>query len=125
MSALSAIVEGSDSMNYGPNKNEKFPNKNLPNVCFIKNVITKPNIQVGDYTYYDDVDGADKFEEFCQSASGIKIIMNGANHRMNSITTYPFNLMGNGWEKATPALEDLPFKGDTVISLLHCGRKPL
>lgn len=50
-------------MNYGPNKNEKFPNKNLPNVCFIKNVITKPNIQVGDYTYYDDVDGADKFEE--------------------------------------------------------------
>lgn len=142
MSALSAIVEGSDSMNYGPNKNEKFPNKNLPNVCFIKNVITKPNIQVGDYTYYDDVDGADKFEEhvlyhyeffgdkliigkFCQIASGIKIIMNGANHRMNSITTYPFNLMGNGWEKATPALEDLPFKGDTVISLLHCGRKPL
>lgn len=132
MSALSAIVEGSDSMNYGPNKNEKFPNKNLPNVCFIKNVITKPNIQVGDYTYYDDVDGADKFEEhvlyhyeffgdkliigkFCQIASGIKIIMNGANHRMTSVTTYPFNLMGNGWEKVTPELEDLPFKGDTVI----------
>ena len=119
-------------MNYGPNKNERFPNKNVPSVCFIKNVITRPNIEIGDYTYYDDTNGADKFEEhvthhyeflgdkliigkFCQIASGIKIIMNGANHRMNSITTYPFNIMGNGWEKVTPKLEDLPFKGDTII----------
>ena len=119
-------------MNYGPNKNEKFPNKNIPSVCFIKNVITRPNIEVGDYTYYDDINGADKFEEhvmhhyeflgdkliigkFCQIASGIKFIMNGANHRMNSVTTYPFNIMGNGWEKVTPKLEDLPFKGDTII----------
>ena len=119
-------------MNYGPNKNEKFPNKNVPSVCFIKNVITRPNIQVGDYTYYDDKNGADKFEEhvthhyeflgdkliigkFCQIASGITIIMNGANHRMNSVTTYPFNIIGNGWEKVTPSLDELPFKGDTVI----------
>ena len=119
-------------MNYGPNKNEKFPNKNVPSVCFIKNVITRPNIEIGDYTYYDDTNGADKFEEhvthhyeflgdkliigkFCQIASGIKIIMNGANHRINSVTTYPFNIMGNGWEKVTPKLEDLPFKGDTII----------
>lgn len=119
-------------MNYGPDKNEKFPNRNVPSVCFIKNVITRPNIEVGDYTYYDDANGADKFEEhvthhyeflgdkliigkFCQIASGIKIIMNGANHRMNSVTTYPFNIMGNGWEKVTPKLTDLPFKGDTVI----------
>ncbi len=119
-------------MNYGPNKNKKFPNRNIPSVCFIKNVITRPNIEVGDYTYYDDANGADKFEnhithhyeflgdkliigKFCQIASGIKIIMNGANHRMNSVTTYPFNIMGNGWEKVTPKLEDLPFKGDTII----------
>lgn len=119
-------------MNCGPNKNEKFPNKTIPSICFIKNVITRPNIEVGDYTYYDDINGADKFEEhvihhyeflgdkliigkFCQIASGIKIIMNGANHRMNSVTTYPFNIMGNSWEKVTPKLEDLPLKGDTII----------
>ena len=119
-------------MRYGPNKNEKFPNKNISSVCLIKNTITRTNIEVGDYTYYDDVDGADKFEEhviyhyeflgdkliigkFCQIASGIKIIMNGANHRMSSVTTYPFNIMGNGWEKVTPKLKDLSFKGDTVI----------
>ena len=44
-----------------------------------------------------------------------KFIMNGANHRMNGITTYPFNILGSGWEKVTPKLEDLPLKGDTVI----------
>lgn len=42
--------------------------------------------------------------------------MNGANHRMYSVTTYPYNIMGHGWEKATPLLEDLPFKGDTVVA---------
>ena len=41
--------------------------------------------------------------------------MNGANHRMNSATTYPFNIMGGGWEQFTPRLEELPYKGDTVV----------
>ena len=41
--------------------------------------------------------------------------MNGANHRMGGITTYPFNIMGGGWEKFAPGIGDLPFKGDTVI----------
>ena len=41
--------------------------------------------------------------------------MNGANHRMNSVTTYPFNIMGGGWEQFTPSLEDLPLKGDTIV----------
>ena len=37
--------------------------------------------------------------KFCAIAKGVKFIMNGANHRMDGITTYPFNIMGNGWEK--------------------------
>lgn len=45
----------------------------------------------------------------------MKFIMNGANHRMDGITTYPFNIFGCGWEKVTPTIEQLPFKGDTVI----------
>ncbi len=53
--------------------------------------------------------------KFCAIARSVEFIMNGANHRMNSITTYHFNIMGGGWEKSTPALEDLPFKGDTLI----------
>lgn len=41
--------------------------------------------------------------------------MNGANHRMDGITTYPFNIFGGGWEKVTPKIEELPFKGDTMV----------
>ncbi len=116
----------------GPNPNDIFPNKKIPSVCFIKNVIKNPNIIIGEYTYYDDIDGADKFEKhvthhydfigdkliigkFCAIAKGIEFVMNGANHRMSSVSTYPFNIMGNGWEAFTPALNELPYKGDTVI----------
>lgn len=116
----------------GPDPKAIFPNKNIPSLCFIKNVITRKNILVGEYTYYDDVDGADKFEEhvthhyeflgdkliigkFCAIAKGVEFIMNGANHRMCSVTTYPFNIMGNGWEKSAPSFDELPYKGDTVI----------
>lgn len=53
--------------------------------------------------------------KFCAIAEGVKFIMNGANHRMDGITTYPFNIFGCGWEKVTPTIEQLPFKGDTVI----------
>lgn len=119
-------------MPFGPNPNDLYPNPAVPSVCFIKNAITRPNILVGDYTYYDDVDGAERFEEhvthhypflgdrlvigkFCAIAKGIEFVMNGANHRMCSVTTYPFNIMGGGWECATPVLEELPLKGDTVV----------
>ncbi|MCR1954275.1 Vat family streptogramin A O-acetyltransferase [Clostridioides mangenotii] len=117
---------------FGPNPNEIYPNENIKSICYIKNVIKRPNIIIGDYTYYDDVNGAEKFEDrvthhyefigdkliigkFCAIAKGIEFIMNGANHRMDSVTTYPFNIMMHGWEKYIPTLEDLPLKGDTVI----------
>ena len=119
-------------MQYVPDPNAVYPNEAIKSVCFIKNIITRPNITVGEYTYYDDINGAEKFEEhvthhyeflgdkliigkFCAIAKGIEFVMNGANHRMNSVTTYPFNIMGRGWEKCAPASKDLPYKGDTVI----------
>ncbi|MGN7942098.1 Vat family streptogramin A O-acetyltransferase [Virgibacillus sp. 6R] len=119
-------------MQYGPDPNAIYPNEAIKSICYIKNVITRSNIIVGDYTYYDDINGAEKFEEhvthhyefigdkliigkFCAIAKGIEFVMNGANHRMSSVTTYPFNIMGHGWEKFTPTLEELPLKGDTVI----------
>lgn len=40
--------------------------------------------------------------------------MNGANHQMNAVTTYPFYTL-EGWDMMPPAKEDLPLKGDTVI----------
>ena len=119
-------------MTYRPDRDAVHPKSAVPNVFLIKHVVTRKNISIGDYTYYDDPDGAEDFEahvtyhyeflgdrlvigKFCAIARGITFIMNGANHRMNSVTTYPFNIMGHGWEKCTPTLEDLPFKGDTVV----------
>ncbi len=117
---------------HGPDPNAVFPNEKIKSLCFIKNVITRPTIIVGDYTYYDDIDGAERFEEhvthhydfigdrliigkFCAIARGIEFVMNGANHRMRSVTTYPFNIFGSGWEKSTPAMSELPLKGDTIV----------
>ena len=116
----------------GPDPNAVFPNPSIKSVCYIKNVVTRPNIEVGEYTYYDDINGAERFEErvthhypfigdklvigkFCAIGRGVEFVMNGANHRMCSVTTYPFNIMGGGWEKCTPRLDDLPLKGDTVV----------
>lgn len=120
-------------MRIGPDKKSKFPNPSIKSICFIKNVVTNSNIIVGDYTYYSDDNGAEKFQDhvthhydfigdkliigkFCQIAKGIEFIMNGANHVMNRVTTYPFNIMGNGWEKVTPTITELPLKGDTIIA---------
>lgn len=116
----------------GPNPNAIHPNPQIRQVRFIKNTLTRPNIIAGDFSYYDDPDEAVTFEsrvthhyefigdkliigKFCAIARGTEFIMNGANHRMGSVTTYPFNIMGGGWEQATPELADLPYKGDTVI----------
>ncbi|THT99386.1 Vat family streptogramin A O-acetyltransferase [Lampropedia puyangensis] len=117
---------------HGPEPKNKHPMAGFPQVCFIKNTIDNPNIIVGDYTYYDDPENSEDFErnvlyhfpfigdklvigKFCAIARGAQFIMNGANHKMSGISTYPFQIFGNGWEKAMPAPGDLPYKGDTVI----------
>ena len=117
----------------GPNPNDIIPNPNIPSLCFIKNVVKNPNIIVGDYTYYDDIDGAESFEKhvthfypfigdkliigkFCAIAKGVEFVMNGANHRMDCATTYPFYILGGGWGNAiAPHTDELPLKGDTVV----------
>ena len=120
-------------MNNIPNPNEVFPNE-YKTSCFIKNVVTAPNIFIGDYTYYDDPISPTEFEKnnvlfnypefgdkliigkFCSIACGTQCIMGSANHRISSVTTYPFNVFGGKWAENTPPhLDQLPFKGDTVI----------
>lgn len=116
----------------GPLPNELHPMEGFNQICYIKNSIKNPNIIVGDYTYYDDPENSEEFEKnvlyhypftgdkliigkFCAIAKNVKFIMNGANHKMNCFTTYPFSIFKKGWEKATPNLKDLPYKGDTII----------
>lgn len=47
-------------------------------------------------------------------ASDVKFIMNGANHLIDAISTYPFSIFGNGWDKAMDG-KQFPYKGDLVI----------
>ena len=116
----------------GPNPNNPSPMEGFPQVGFLKNYITSINIEVGDYTYYDDPDGPENFEKnvlyhfdfigdrliigkFCAIAKDVTFIMNGANHQTSGFSTYPFFIFGNGWEKFVPKSNDLPFKGNTEI----------
>jgi virginiamycin A acetyltransferase len=117
---------------HGPDPKNPHPMAGFPQVCFIRNTVKNPNIIVGEYSYYDDPEDSEGFERnvlyhfpfigdrlvigrFCAIARGVKFIMNGANHLMSGISTYPFQIFGNGWEKVMPRPEDLPYKGDTVI----------
>ena len=109
--------------------NIKFPMPNIDRLCFLKNIVTNPNIIVGDYTYYDDPDSVDNFNDnvlyhfdfigdkliigkFCQIACGVRFIMNGANHATEGFSTFPFSAFGSEW-KDVPLTPD--YKGDTVI----------
>ncbi len=115
----------------GPDKNSKFPLPHYNRLCFLKNIITNPNIMVGDYTYYDDFKDVNNFEKnvkyhfdfigdkliigkFCMIASDVTFIMNGANHLTSAISSYPFAIFENGWEVAMEG-KNYPTKGDTII----------
>lgn len=118
---------------YIPDPRVVFPNE-YKTTCFIKNVVAAPNIEIGDYTYYDDPVDPAGFEKnnilfnypefgdrlvigkFCSIASGTKFIMGPANHRISSVTTYPFHVFGGLWGEMTPEhMAQLPFKGDIVV----------
>ena len=115
-------------------KNGKIPDPNvihpIPNYdkeIYVKPTIKTHNIIVGDFTYIADSDfeshithhyewNGDKLiiGKFCQIAAGVEFIMNGANHQMNAVSTFPFYTL-EGWDMDPPVLSDLPIKGDTVI----------
>jgi virginiamycin A acetyltransferase len=115
-----------------PDPNNPHPMEGFPQICFIKNTVSNPNIIIGDYTYYDDPEDSENFErnvlyhfpfigdkliigKFCAISRGVKFIMNGANHRMSGFSTYPFEIFGKDWESIASQAKDYPFKGDTEI----------
>lgn len=107
--------------------NNIFPIKGLNTLTYVKPTIKNQNIIVGDYTYFGDTDFeshvthlydfvGDKLVigKFCQIAAGVNFVMNGANHRMNTISTYPFYIF-DGWGQETPPESEMPVKGDTIV----------
>jgi virginiamycin A acetyltransferase len=115
----------------GPNPSTQFPLAGYERLCFLKNIVTNPNISVGDFTYYDDFEDVQNFEKnvryhfdfigdklsigkFCAIASGVEFILNGGNHLVEAISSYPFSIFGNGWEQAMEGRK-FPNKGDIVV----------
>ena len=110
-----------------PNPNTVHPIAGYDKEIYVKPTIKNPNIIVGEFTYiadsefeshvthhYDFVGDKLIIGKFCQIAAGVEFVMNGANHQMNAVSTFPFYTL-EGWEMKPPAASDMPFKGDTVI----------
>ena len=110
-----------------PDPNTVHPIAGYEREIYVKPTLQNPNILVGDFTYIADSDfeshvthhypwNGDRLiiGKFCQIAAGVEFVMNGANHQMNAVSTFPFYTL-EGWNMETPAMADLPLKGDTVI----------
>lgn len=112
-----------------------YPRTNDTETVYLKEVITNPNITVGDYTMYNDfVCDPVKFEKnnvlyhypvnqdkliigkFCSIACGAKFLFTSANHTQKSLSTYPFPIFFEEWnldKKQVASAWDN--KGDIVI----------
>lgn len=117
-----------------PDCNKIYPRKGDDTIVYLKNVIGNPNIEVGDYTFYNDfVNDPRDFEKnnvlyhypinrdklqigkFCSIACGAKFLFNAANHTMRSLSTYPFPIFYEEWEHGLWADQAWDNKGDIVI----------
>lgn len=110
-----------------------YPRKDDRNTCYLKNIIRNPNIIIGDFTFYHDFNNPEAFEtnnvlyhypinkdrliigKFCSIACGAKFIFNGANHTLQSFSTYPFPIFPDEWDKSLKPCEAWDNKGDIVI----------
>ncbi len=118
----------------GPDPLNPHPLPGHPRVGFLKAFVNQANIEIGEFTYYDDPLGPEGFVErcvqhhydfmgdrlvigkFCAIAAGTAFIMSGANHAMTGFSTYPFNIFGQGWEQGFDwATIQAGFKGDTTV----------
>lgn len=114
---------------------EIYPRSKDKETVYLRNVITNPNIIVGDYTMYNDfVNNPCAFEKnnvlyqypinhdrliigkFCSIACGAKFIFNSANHTLSSLSTYPFPIFFEEWNlKREDVASAWDNKGDIVI----------
>ena len=112
-----------------------YPRTGDRETVYLKNVIDNPNIQIGDYTIYNDfVHDPREFRKnnvlyhypinkdrliigkFCSIACSAKFLFNSGNHKMASLSTYTFPLFFEEWdlEKENVA-QAWDQKGDIII----------
>lgn len=117
-----------------PDSRKIYPRSYDQQTVYLKNVIDNPNIEVGDYTFYNDCDkdprdfqknnvlyhypvNQDKLiiGRFCSIACGAKFLLNSANHTLNSLSTYPFPIMPEEWELEMDVTKAWDNKGDIIV----------
>lgn len=112
-----------------------YPRTGDHQTVYLKDVITNPNIEVGEYTMYNDfVKDPREFEKnnvlyhypvngdkliigkFCSIACGAKFMLTSANHKMSSLSTYPFPIFYEEWGLDAKDIRNAwDNKGDIVI----------
>lgn len=112
-----------------------YPRTGDHETVYLKNVVTDPNIIVGEYTMYNDfVSNPAQFEKnnvlyhypvnndrliigkFCSIACGVKFLFTSANHTRRSLSTYPFPLFFEEWGLGKKDVRSAwDNKGDIVV----------
>ena len=112
-----------------------YPRPHDKQIVYLRDVITNPNIAVGDYTIYNDfVHDPRDFErnnvlyhypvngdgliigKFCSIACGAKFLFTSGNHSMQSLATYTFPVFFDEWGlDAKNIRQAWDNKGDIVI----------
>lgn len=112
-----------------------YPRTGDKETIYLKNVISNPNIIVGDFTMYNDfINDPTRFEKnnvlyhypinhdkliigkFCSIACGTKFLFNSANHTLLSLSTYPFPIFFEEWGlEPMNVAKAWDNKGDIVI----------
>lgn len=117
------------------NPGKIYPRSGDKETVYLKQVISNPNISVGEFTMYNDfVNDPMQFErnnvlyqypinhdkliigKFCSIACGAKFIFNSANHTLSSLSTYPFPIFFEEWGLNIKDVADAwDNKGDIII----------
>ena len=101
-------------------------------VVFLKPLVRHPNVEVGEYTYYDDPGDPLAFERdavlyaygperliigrFCAIASGARFLLPGANHADLGPSTFPCGIFGEPWaERTMDLVMAARSRGDTTV----------
>ena len=117
-----------------PDPNQPFPIADDRQTGFLKNFVSAPYIEVGDFTYYNDPDGPGVFQDKCvlhhsdllgdrliigrftALATGVRFLMSGANHPLDIVSGYPFDVFGDAWSADFDTASLLPLaRGDLVV----------
>ena len=114
---------------------EIYPRPGDLQTVYLKDVVTGPNIEIGDYTMYNDFErdprdfernnvlyhypvNGDKLRigKFCSIACRAKFLFNSANHTLRSLSTYPFPIFYEEWGlEGKDIRQAWDNKGDIVI----------